>query len=195
MNEIHGNTNLAKVAADNLFHLEPQHTGYYVLMSNIYAASRNWQEVGNLRQDMKNKGLRKPAALSLIEFNNELHGFHTGEQLDPFTREIYRKVEGMVVEIKMAGYVADLSCVFHDVEEEDKESMVNYHGERLALAFGLMNVDTGLPIRITKNLRVCSDCHSAFKLVSRVYGRKIIVRDMNRFHHFEGGSCSCNDYW
>ncbi|KAL8216154.1 hypothetical protein R6Q57_022991 [Mikania cordata] len=78
--KIHGNTNLAKVADDNLFHLEPHHTGYYVLMSNIYADSRNWQEVGNLRQNMKNRCLRKPAAVSLIEFNNELHGFHTGKQ-------------------------------------------------------------------------------------------------------------------
>ncbi|KAF5806554.1 putative tetratricopeptide-like helical domain superfamily, DYW domain-containing protein [Helianthus annuus] len=193
--KIHGNTNLAEVAADNLFHLEPQHTGYYVLMSNIYADSRNWQEVGNLRRDMKNKGLRKPAAVSLIEVNNELYGFRTGEHMDSFTRNVYQKVERVVVELKMEGYVPDLSCVFHDVEDEDKHGMLNYHGEKLALAFGLMNVDAGLPIFINKNLRVCSDCHSVFKLVSRVYGRKIVVRDVNRFHHFEDGLCSCNDYW
>ncbi|KAK9080269.1 hypothetical protein SSX86_001945 [Deinandra increscens subsp. villosa] len=193
--KIHGNTNLAEVAADNIFHLEPQHTGYYVLMSNIYADSRNWQEVGNLRRDMKNKGLRKPAAVSLIEVNNELHGFRTGEQLDTFTRNIYHKVEQMVVELKMEGYVPDLSCVFHDVEDEDKQGMLNYHGEKLALAFGLMNVDADLPIFINKNLRVCSDCHSVFKLISGVYRRKITVRDVNRFHHFENGMCSCSDYW
>nr|XP_043608821.1 pentatricopeptide repeat-containing protein At4g33990-like [Erigeron canadensis] len=193
--KMYGNTNLAKIAADNLFHLEPQHSGYYVLMSNIYADSQNWQEVGKLRQDMKDRGLRKPAALSLIEFNQELHGFHTGEQLDSFTRDVYKKVEQMVIELKMAGYVPDFSCVFHDVEDEDKYGMLNYHGEKLALAFGLKNIDTELSIRITKNLRVCSDCHSAFKLVSRVYGRRIILRDVNRFHHFEDGLCSCNDYW
>lgn len=194
--KIYGNATLGKVAADNLFNLEPQHTGYYVLMSNIYATSRNWQEVGRLRQDMKNKGLRKPAGVSLIEFDNKLHGFHTGEEFNSFTREIYEKLERMVVDIKMVGYVPDLSCVFHDVEEEDKHGMLSYHGEKLALAFGLMNVsDTKLAIRITKNLRVCSDCHLAFKLVSRVYGRKIIVRDVNRFHHFKDGFCSCNDYW
>ncbi|GJS53021.1 pentatricopeptide repeat-containing protein [Tanacetum coccineum] len=191
----YGNTNLAKVAADNLFNLEPEHTGYYVLMSNIYADSKNWEQVGKLRQDMKNKGLRKPAALSFVEFNNELHGFHTGEQLDSFTRDVYQKVEQMVTELKMAGHVPDLSCVFHDVEDEDKDGMLKYHGEKLALAFGLINIYTKLPIRITKNLRVCIDCHSTFKMVSRVYGRKVIIRDVNRFHHFEDGLCSCNDYW
>ncbi|KAK1407531.1 hypothetical protein QVD17_39148 [Tagetes erecta] len=193
--KIHGNTSLAELAADNLFHLEPQHTGYYVLMSNIYADSRNWQEVGKLRGDMKNKGLRKPAAVSLIEYNNELHGFRTGEQLDSLTRDVYEKVEKMVVELKMEGYVPDVSCVFHDVEDEDKHGMLKYHGEKLALAFGLMNIDASLPIFINKNLRVCSDCHSVFKFVSGVYGRKIVVRDVNRFHHFEDGLCSCNDYW
>ncbi|XP_071696304.1 pentatricopeptide repeat-containing protein At3g26782, mitochondrial-like [Rutidosis leptorrhynchoides] len=193
--KMYGNTNLAKVAANNLFCLEPQHSGYYVLMSNVYADSRNWYEVGKLRENMKNKGLKKPAALSLIEFNNELHGFHTGEQLDSVTRDVYKKMEQMIIDLKKAGYVPDLSCVFHDVEDEDKEAMVYYHGEKLALAFGLINIDKSLPIRITKNLRVCSDCHSAFKLVSCVYERKIIVRDVNRFHHFEDGLCSCNDYW
>ncbi|PWA48992.1 Pentatricopeptide repeat-containing protein [Artemisia annua] len=171
------------------------HVSSSFLWNTMLRGFKNWEQVGKLRQDMKNKGLRKPAALSFVEFNNELHGFHTGEQLDSFTRDVYQKVEQMVTKLKTAGHVPDLSCVFHDVEEEDKDGMLIYHGEKLALAFGLMNIDPELPIRITKNLRVCTDCHSTFKLVSRVYGRKVIVRDVNRFHHFEDGLCSCNDYW
>lgn len=62
---IHRNTELGEITAENLFRLEPQHTGYYVLMSNIYAASSKWQDVVNVRQDMKNRGLRKPAAYSV----------------------------------------------------------------------------------------------------------------------------------
>ncbi|XP_043701493.1 pentatricopeptide repeat-containing protein At4g33990-like isoform X2 [Telopea speciosissima] len=164
---IHGNTELGEFAAKNLFHLEPDHSGYYVLMSNIYAASCKWQEVGKLRQD----------------------------QSHPQFWEVYRKVEHLMVEMKMVGYVSDLSCVLHDVEQEDKEHILNYHSEKLAVAFGIMNIDPGMPIQVTKNLRVCNDCHSAFKFISHVYQRKIIVRDANRFHHFETGSCSCKDYW
>ncbi|KAL9276093.1 hypothetical protein ACSQ67_026362 [Phaseolus vulgaris] len=52
----------------------------------------------------------------------------------------------------------------------------------------------GVPIRIVKNLRICDDCHNATKLLSKIYGREIIVRDRNRFHHFQEGSCSCCDY-
>ncbi|KAJ4958311.1 hypothetical protein NE237_025422 [Protea cynaroides] len=192
---IHGNAELGELAAKNLFHLEPDHSGYYVLMSNIYAASSKWQEVGKLRQDMKDKGLRKPAAFSVIEFGGEVHGFHTADQSHPQFWEVYRKVEHLMVEMKMVGYMSDLSCVLHDVEEEDKEHILNYHSEKLAVAFGIMNINPGMPIQVTKNLRVCNDCHSSFKFISHVYQRKIIVRDANRFHHFKTGSCSCNDYW
>ncbi|RYQ83859.1 hypothetical protein Ahy_B02g060621 isoform F [Arachis hypogaea] len=33
------------------------------------------------------------------------------------------------------------------------------------------------------------------KLISKIYNRKITIRDRKRFHHFEHGSCSCMDYW
>ncbi|KAL2930095.1 hypothetical protein RDABS01_035505 [Bienertia sinuspersici] len=49
-------------------------------------------------------------------------------------------------------------------------------------------------IRITKNLRTCYDCHSWFKIVSRMLTRVIIVRDRVRFYKFDGGVCSCGDY-
>ncbi|CDP20116.1 unnamed protein product [Coffea canephora] len=38
-------------------------------------------------------------------------------------------------------------------------------------------------------------CHVVVKLISKVTGRLIILRDANRFHHFKDGVCSCNDYW
>ncbi|KAL5791630.1 hypothetical protein ACOSP7_000224 [Xanthoceras sorbifolium] len=192
---IHGNTELGEIAAYNLFQLDPEHSGYYVLLSNIYATSNNWQEVGKLRQVMKYKGLKKPAAFSVIEFGKEIFGFYTADQVNPYRKEVYQKVESLAIEMKMAGYVPDLSCVLHDMEEEDKEHMLNYHSEKLAVAFGIMKTDSKLAIQVTKNLRVCNDCHSALKIISYIYGRKIIVRDVNRFHHFEGGTCSCKDYW
>ncbi|CAN1306827.1 Pentatricopeptide repeat-containing protein At5g06540 [Linum perenne] len=83
-----------------------------------------------------------------------------------------------------------------DIDEEEKESAIYRHSEKLAIAFAIMkSSDSSKPIRIVKNLRVCEDCHTATKLISRVYGRELIVRDRNRFHHFTAGACSCNDYW
>jgi hypothetical protein len=52
-----------------------------------------------------------------------------------------------------------------------------------------------MTIRVMKNLRMCSDCHEVFKLISDTVEREFVVRDLNRFHHFKMGSCSCHDYW
>jgi hypothetical protein len=98
-------------------------------------------------------------------------------------------------EMKLRGYVPDTATVFHDTDSEEKENSLVNHSEKLAIAFGLMNIPPGSPIRVMKNLRVCSDCHVAIKLISDINNREIIVRDTSRFHHFKHGKCSCGDYW
>lgn len=102
------------------------------------------------------------------------------------------KLGGLLREI---GYCPDGSFVLHDVDEEEKFHNLRYHSEKLAVAYGLLKVPEGMPIRVMKNLRVCGDCHSAIKLIAKVTRREIILRDANRFHHFKDGLCSCGDYW
>lgn len=89
----------------------------------------------------------------------------------------------------------DTNSVLHDVNEEEKKQMVFYHSEKLAIAFGIISVPFGTPIRVIKNLRMCGDCHTATKFISNIVGREIVVRDANRFHHFKDGECSCGNYW
>ncbi|THU57477.1 hypothetical protein C4D60_Mb03t03950 [Musa balbisiana] len=95
---------------------------------------------------------------------------------------------------KEGGYTENTKFVLQDVPEEEKIKLLHGHSERLAMAFGMLCARKGTPIRITKNLRVCGDCHEFTKLVSKLYEQEIIVRDANRFHHFRGGSCSCRDF-
>lgn len=97
--------------------------------------------------------------------------------------------------IKLEGYVPDRTQVLLDIDEEDKEDALSQHSEKLAIAFGLLNTSSDTVIRVVKNLRVCKDCHDVSKFISKVYKREIVVRDRTRFHRFQGGTCSCNDYW
>ena len=73
--------------------------------------------------------------------------------------------------------------------------MVGVHSEKLAVCFGLLVSEIDTEIRVVKNLRICGDCHTSIKMISKLEGRKIIVRDNNRFHCFSDGLCSCKDYW
>ncbi|URD89148.1 PPR repeat [Musa troglodytarum] len=95
----------------------------------------------------------------------------------------------------LIGYVPNIACASHDVEDEQKEEYLRYHSEKLAIAFGVIHMPPGAAIYIMKNLRMCDDCHVAVKLISIVTNRKLVVRDANRFHCFESGCCSCDDYW
>ncbi|CAH2051749.1 unnamed protein product [Thlaspi arvense] len=92
-------------------------------------------------------------------------------------------------------YVPETRWVMHDIDEEAKGEALLHHGERLAIAYGLMNTPARKSLTIIKNIRVCGDCHNFIKIMSKMVGRELIVRDNKRFHHFKDGKCSCGDYW
>ncbi|CAD6336283.1 unnamed protein product [Miscanthus lutarioriparius] len=116
------------------------------------------------------------------------------ERFHPRKEDINAKIKEIYVAIKAAGFVPDLSCVLHDVDDEQKERMLLGHSEKLAITFGLMSTPSGT-IQVMKNLRICVDCHNFAKFVSKVYGREISLRDKNRFHLITEGACTCGDYW
>ncbi|CAD5193954.1 unnamed protein product [Musa acuminata subsp. malaccensis] len=122
-------------------------------------------------------------------------GLASKGEADPKRREAYEKVQRLHEEMRAAGYVPDTRFVLHDIDEAAKEQALMYHSERLAIAYGLISTPPGTTLRIMKNLRICGDCHNAVKLISKIEGREIIVRDNKRFHHFRDGVCSCRDYW
>ncbi|XP_043698653.1 pentatricopeptide repeat-containing protein At2g39620 isoform X2 [Telopea speciosissima] len=192
---MHSNVPFGEVALDHLVRLEPQNPAHYVVLSNIYAQRGRWSDVGKMRDKMSNRGLMKIPGCSWVEIKDKVHAFRTGDQSHPQLASMNRIWDGLLEKMEKMGYLPDMSCVLHNVEEEEKQSFLHSHSERLAIAFSLLNTQPGVTIRIVKNLRVCGDCHITTKLISEITGRRIIVRDASRFHHFERGTCSCKDYW
>ncbi|KAK7345317.1 hypothetical protein VNO77_15919 [Canavalia gladiata] len=192
---IHGNMELAEKAANSLLELQPQNPGHYVLLSNIYAKAGKWEKVAKFRNMMTQRKLKKVPGWTWIEVDNKTYQFSVGDRSHLQSKEIYEMLTSLIKKLEMAGYVPDTDFVLQDVEEEVKQEMLYTHSEKLAIAFGLISIPEGKPIRISKNLRVCGDCHTFSKMVSAIMRRSIIVRDANRFHHFNDGTCSCGDYW
>ncbi|KAI8573631.1 hypothetical protein RHMOL_Rhmol01G0292000 [Rhododendron molle] len=193
---IHNRIELAEKAAKSLLELQSQNPGHYVLLSNIYAKAGRWEDVAKIRELMTHRRLKKNPGWTWIEVDNKIHRFSVGDHTHSWSNEIYKMLEMLIEKLELAGYVPDTNFVLHDVDEELKQGMLYSHSEKLAIAFGLISTPEGTPIRITiKNLRVCGDCHTFIKFVSAIAKRSIIVRDANWFHHFEGGACSCRDYW
>ncbi|KAI3426597.1 uncharacterized protein J3R85_009788 [Psidium guajava] len=192
---IHNKTELAALAADRVSELGSVSSGLQVLLSNAYAAAGRYEEAAKARKMLRDRGVKKETGLSWVEEGNRVHTFASGDRSHTKAKEIYRKLEELGEEMERAGYVADTSFVLQEVDREEKNRTIRYHSERLAIAFCLITFPPERPIRVMKNLRVCGDCHSAIKLMSKCTGRVIIVRDNNRFHRFEDGNCSCGDYW
>ncbi|KHN15114.1 Pentatricopeptide repeat-containing protein [Glycine soja] len=169
---VHGQVEFGEYVAERLFELEPENSGAFVLLSNIYAGAGRWDDIDGI-----------------------VHEFLVGDKFHPQSENIFRLLDEVDRLLEETGFVPDTSEVLYDMDEEWKEGALNQHSEKLAIAFGLISTKPGTTIRIVKNLRVCPNCHSATKLISKIFNREIIARDRNRFHHFKDGFCSCNDCW
>lgn len=192
---VHQNVGVGKIAGNHLLEIEPENAGNYVILCNLYASDGRWDEVRKVRELMKEKAMMKEPGKSWIEFGQTLHTFYASDRSHPRKEEVLSKVRELSDRIKASGYNPDLSSVLYDVDAEQKEKMLLGHSEKLALAFGMINISEAKPIRIMKNLRICVDCHNFAKFVSQVYGREVFIRDKSRFHHIVNGMCSCGDYW
>ncbi|KAJ8899260.1 hypothetical protein K2173_017292 [Erythroxylum novogranatense] len=187
-------TELGQKAAAMLFQMEPQNAVNYVLLSNMYASGGKWDDMEKARAAMRDTAAKKEAGCSWVTMKDGVHVFVAGDNLHPQKDAIYEQLKELNAKLRNAGYVPQTNFAFYDLDQESKEEILSYHSEKIAVAFVLTR-NSGLPIRIMKNLRVCGDCHTAFKYISLIVGRQIILRDSVRFHHFEDGGCSCGDYW
>lgn len=192
---LHRDTQLAEHVLKQLIELEPWSSGNYVLLSNIYSASRKWNEAADIRSRMNEQGIQKIQGCSWVEVGGVVHQFLVGDKSHPLSDKIYAKLDELDKELKAAGYVPTTDFMLFDIEEEEKEHFLRCHSERLAISFVIVSTTSTDSIRVVKNLRVCGDCHEFIKLVSKITGREILVRDNNRFHRFIDGFCSCKDYW
>ncbi|XAR55942.1 hypothetical protein NMG60_11036194 [Bertholletia excelsa] len=192
---VHRNTQMAELALEQLIELEPWNSSNYVLLSNIYSATHRWDDAEKVRSSMIERGIKKAPGYSWIEVDGVVHEFLVGDKSHPLSDKIYAKLGELSEKLRAEGYVPTTEFVLFDIEDEEKEHFLGCHSEKLAIAFALISTAPNHVIRVVKNLRVCGDCHEAIKLISKIMGREIIVRDNNRFHYFIEGFCSCKDYW
>lgn len=190
---IHENLELGKFAAEKLYGMEPEKLNNYVVLFNIYHSSGKLKEAAAVFQTLRRKGLRMLPACSWIEVKKQPYFFLSGDKSHCQTKEIYQKVDNLMLEIAKHGYVPERKYLLPDVEQG--EQVLLYHSEKLAIAFGLINTPDWTALQVVQSHRICGDCHSSIKLIALVTGREIVVKDASRFHHFRDGSCSCGDYW
>lgn len=96
---------LGKFVCDRLFQMEPENTGNYIIMANLYSQAGRWEEADKVREIMKQVGLQKIPGISWIETSDGLHSFVARDKSNGRNEEIYEILEGLLGLMKEKGYV------------------------------------------------------------------------------------------
>ncbi|KAK9163916.1 hypothetical protein Syun_004818 [Stephania yunnanensis] len=107
------NVELGEFAARRLLDLQPENSGTYVMLSNIYAAVGNWRGVMEVRGLMKEQGVKKQPGYSWIEFGNKVHFFLGDDISHPEIGNIHSELQGIYLQMKASD---DLRGSFVDLE-------------------------------------------------------------------------------
>ncbi|KAL4197904.1 hypothetical protein AMTRI_Chr04g253440 [Amborella trichopoda] len=69
---VHGKMELGEVVRKRLMEIEPEHSGDYVLLANLYASLGRWDDAVEVRREMRDRGVRKvKPGNSLIDMDVE----------------------------------------------------------------------------------------------------------------------------
>ncbi|KAK7283016.1 hypothetical protein RIF29_12211 [Crotalaria pallida] len=92
---IHKNLDIAVFAMEQLLELEPEESANYVLLANVYADLGKWEGVSNIRKLIRNRRIKKTPGCSLIEVNNVVQEFVSGDHSKPFSQDVFWILEIM----------------------------------------------------------------------------------------------------
>ncbi|MCO5609478.1 hypothetical protein L7F22_063705 [Adiantum nelumboides] len=184
----YGRLNLGKWSFDQVMRLNPSASAGFTAMSSIYADAQLWEKANEVEQQRNWAAAWKKPGRAWIEVSNEIHEFSVGDWSHP-------QVDKILMKLRSMEYDMGEGCMPCFNSRKGKQDLVCGHCERLAVAFGLLSAPEGSPIRVTKNLQVCRDCHSATKEMSRIEARPIIISDTYFVHEFTNGECSCRDWF
>ncbi|RVW40101.1 Pentatricopeptide repeat-containing protein [Vitis vinifera] len=129
----HNYIELAEKVKEKINELDSYHDGDYVLLSNVYGGVGRWAEKAGVRNSMREKRISKKPGCSLINVNHLIHEFVAGDNNHPQFESIREFLVSMIDSLKVVGYTPDISNVLFDIEEEEKESTLGYHSEKLAV--------------------------------------------------------------
>uniref|UniRef100_A0A5B7A6W9 Pentatricopeptide repeat-containing protein n=1 Tax=Davidia involucrata TaxID=16924 RepID=A0A5B7A6W9_DAVIN len=88
--KLHRNLEIAQIAVNKLMVLEPNNSGYYTLLVNMYAEANQWIEVAKIRSTMKDQGVEKTCpGSSWIEMERKIHQFAASDKSHPASGELF----------------------------------------------------------------------------------------------------------
>ncbi|KAG6408511.1 hypothetical protein SASPL_131524 [Salvia splendens] len=108
---IHCNVELAERASRMLFELEPMNAGNYVLLAEIYAEAKMWEEVKRVKKVLEAKGLQKVHGCCWIEAKKRVCSIRYVDEVNPQIELVHALVVKLSEEMMEQGYVPEMKSV------------------------------------------------------------------------------------
>ncbi|KAF2284117.1 hypothetical protein GH714_019203 [Hevea brasiliensis] len=81
--KVYKNVDLAKVAAERLLLIQPDNSGAFSALANVYSACGKWEDAAKTRKLMKDRGVKKEQGFSWLQIQNKVHVFGAEDGLHP----------------------------------------------------------------------------------------------------------------
>ncbi|KAG7534441.1 Pentatricopeptide repeat [Arabidopsis thaliana x Arabidopsis arenosa] len=97
---VHHDIDVGERALYQLIKLEPNNSGNYMLLANLYSNLGRWDESRMMRKMMKGIGVKKVAGESSIEVENRVYKFISGDLSHPQVEKIHELLQEMDLQIQ-----------------------------------------------------------------------------------------------
>lgn len=104
---IHKAFDLGEYIGSLLIRLQPNHSGRYALLANMYSANDRWDDAAFVRKIMKGKGVEKRPGFSWIEVNGSIHEFIAFDGSHSEITSLYEMLDNILLQLKLADYLPE----------------------------------------------------------------------------------------
>ncbi|XP_020241336.1 pentatricopeptide repeat-containing protein At3g51320-like [Asparagus officinalis] len=98
-----GDIELGERIGKQLIELEPFNGSRYALLWNVYMAAGRWEDAQNVKELMKERGVRTMTNGRLVDLNEIVHNFKVGDRTKPEIEKIYAMMDDLAVSLKLPG--------------------------------------------------------------------------------------------
>lgn len=101
----HKDIALARYAAGKILSIDPEDISAHIMLSNIYAEAKMWNELAQIRKRTKEKALKKDTGCSWVELKNKIYYFSASHYNQFEQNNLYKILDGLTSHLFDAGYM------------------------------------------------------------------------------------------
>ncbi|XAR53487.1 hypothetical protein NMG60_11022060 [Bertholletia excelsa] len=107
---------VGKYAAEKILSIDPEDTSALVMLSNIYAKAKMWNETAKIRRSMKERALKKDPGYSWIELRSNVYSFSSMHDLNSGCSSMHEILNGLTAQLFDTGYFPATDFSLHSEE-------------------------------------------------------------------------------